>query len=135
MRLNKRGDLGFPEAIMAAMIVTLALTMFFGFFALNAVNDDSGPEVHFDHRIFDNLNVREGEVAGDIEGHLISEMERHGYRGMSMTCEVPGGLGIKGKTVRVGNLDGKIESERFLLQLNSTDGRIIPAVIEVVVCA
>jgi hypothetical protein len=135
MRLNKRGDLGFPEAIMAAMIVTLALTMYIGYFALNTVGNESGPEVRVDHRIFENLSLRDGEVVGDIEIQLISEAERHGYRGISFTCEVPGGLGIKGKSLCIGNMDGKIDSERFLLQLKSSDGRVVPAVIEVVVCA
>jgi len=114
--------------------VTLALTMYFGFFALNAVNNESGPEVHVDHRIFENLSLRENEIIGDIEMQLISEAERHGYKGISFTCEVPGGLGIKGKSLRIGNMDGKIDSERFLLQLKSTDGRVVPAVIEVAVC-
>jgi len=134
MRLNKRGDIGFPEAIMAAMIVTLALTAYFGFFALNAVNNESGPEVRVDHRIFDNLTIRDGEIIGDIEMQLISETERHGYKGISFTCEVPGGLGIKGKSLCIGSMDGKVDSERFLMQLRSSDGRIVPAVIEVVVC-
>ncbi|MCL2032596.1 MAG: hypothetical protein FWG96_04955 [Methanomassiliicoccaceae archaeon] len=134
MRFNKRGELGFPEAMMAVMIVTLSLTAYLGLFALNAANNESGAAVHVDHRIFDNLVLNNGEVAGDIEMQLVSEAERHGYRGISVICEVPGGLGFKGMSVRIGDMDGMISSERFLFQLRSADGRIVPAVIEVAVC-
>ncbi|MCL2148937.1 MAG: hypothetical protein FWH47_06335 [Methanomassiliicoccaceae archaeon] len=134
MRFNKRGELGFPEAIMAVMIVTLSLSAYLGLFALNAANSGGGPDVHIDHRIFDTLVVSRGEVTGDIEMMLVSEAERHGYRGVSVICEVPGGLGVKGMSVRIGDMDGSIGSERFLCQLRSADGRALPAVIEVAVC-
>lgn len=134
MRFNKRGDLGFPEAIMAAMIVTLALTAYLGLFALNTVNNEGEPDVQIDHRIFGGLTLADGQVVGDITICLISEMERHGFRGISFKCEVPGELGFKGMSTSIGDMDGKVISERFLCQLRSSDGRIVPAVMEVAVC-
>jgi hypothetical protein len=65
---------------------------------------------------------------------LISEAERHGFRGVSVICEVPGGLGYERRNIAIGNMNGDISSERFVFQLRSSDGRLIPAVIEVAVC-
>jgi len=134
MRMNRKGSLGFPEAIMAAMIVTLTLTMYMGILVLNVSDDHNGPEVNIDHRIFEGLTLVDGEIAGDIEGKLISAMERHGYKGVSVTCEVPGELGFEGMHLVIGKMDGKIGCERFPLLLSCTDGRTIPVVIEVAVC-
>ncbi|MDR2698445.1 MAG: hypothetical protein LBB30_02040 [Candidatus Methanoplasma sp.] len=134
MKLDRRGDLGFPEAIMAAMIVTLSLTMYMGLFVLSSANDGGGPEVRVDHRIFGGLTLEDGEIVGDIEMRLITEAERHGFRGITIICEVPGDLGFEGRRIAVGSTDGSISSERFLLSLKGTDGRTVPAVIEVAVC-
>ena len=135
MRLNRKGELGFPEAIMAAMIVTLVLTLYLGLFALNAAEEGGGSDVHIDHRVFGGLSLEDGEIAGDIELRLVSEMERHGLKGISFVCEVPGELGFADRSLVVGNMNGSISSERFIFLLGSADGRTVPAVIEVVVCA
>ena len=135
MKLNRKGSIGFPEAIMAAMIVTLSLTLYMGMLALSAAEENSGPGVHVDHRIFGGLTLEDGEFAGDIEIRLVSEMERHGYRGISVICAVPGELDFEDRHIRVGVMDGRIESERFLMGMTSSDGRVIPAVLEVAVCA
>jgi len=134
MKLNRKGELGFPEAIMAAMIVTLVLTMYMGLFALNAANDGGGQDVHINHRIFGDLTLENGEISGDIEMRLVSEMERHGFKGISFICEVPGELGFADKNLVVGNMNGSLSSERFIFLLGSADGRTVPAVIEVVIC-
>lgn len=134
MRLNKKGELGFPEAIMAAMIVTLVLSLYMGLLVLNTADENSEPDVRIDHRIFGSLVLDGGEIAGDIEMRLTSEMERHGLRGISFICEVPGELGFAGRHILVGNMDGNIGSERFIHMLKATDGRILPAVMEVAVC-
>ena len=134
MKLNKKGSLGFPEAIMAAMIVTLVLTMYMGLFVINAVNENNDPDVKVDHRIFEVLSLEDGKITGDIEHELISEAERHGYRGISFTCKVPGELGFEDRHDLIGKMDGRIGSERFILPLMLSDGRTVPVVIEVAVC-
>jgi len=135
MRFDRKGELGFPEAIMAAMVVTLVLTLYMGLFALNTADNGGGPDVHVDHRIFNDLFLEDGKIAGDVELHLISEMERHGFRGISFVCEVPGELGFEDRHTVIGSMDGNISSERFVFLLGSADNRVIPAVIEVAVCA
>ncbi|MCL2296570.1 MAG: hypothetical protein FWC29_05795 [Methanomassiliicoccaceae archaeon] len=135
MRLNKKGGFGFTEAIMAAMIVTLVLSLYMGLLVLNTAEENSTPEVRVDHRIFSGLALEDGEVVGDIEMRLISEMERHGFRGISFACEIPGELGFNGRHMTLGDMDGKVNSERFVFLLRSDDGRTVPAVIEVAVCA
>ena len=134
MKLNRRGSLGFPEAIMAAMIVTLTLTMYIGILVLNTADIDNEPDVTIDHRIFKDLTLDDGKIVGDVEGKLTSEMERHGYRGVMFTCEVPGELGFEGMHIVIGDMDGNIGSERFPYSLSTTDGRTVPVVMEVAVC-
>ncbi|MCL1978878.1 MAG: hypothetical protein FWG60_01795 [Methanomassiliicoccaceae archaeon] len=134
MRFDRRGDLGFPEAIMAAMIVTLSLTLYLGLFALSTVDDGGDTAVRVDHRIFNGLSLEDGEIVGDIEMRLISEAERHGFKGIIVICEVPGGLGFEDRRISVGSADGNISSDRFILPLRSSDGRTIPTVIEVAIC-
>jgi len=134
MKFNNKGSLGFPEAIMAAMIVTLVLTMYMGLFVLNAANEKSDPEVNIDHRVFEGLILEDGKITGDIEQQLISESERHGYKGVSFTCEVPGEFGFEARHISVGEMTGKISSERFVMPLRSSDGRTVPTVMEVAVC-
>ncbi|MDR1690896.1 MAG: hypothetical protein LBR42_03500 [Candidatus Methanoplasma sp.] len=134
MRFNKRGGLGFPEAIVAAMIVTLSLSAYLGLVALNAANEYEGSEMHIDHRMFDGLTLEDGKIVGDIEPSLTSEAERHGYRGVSFRCEVPGGLGFETVSFMIGDMDGNITSKRFIIDLLSKDGRVIPAIAEVAVC-
>ena len=134
MRFNRKGSLGFPEAIMAAMIVTLSLTMYMGILVLNTADVNNGPDVNIDHRIFEGLTLADGEVTGDIEDKLIYAMERHGYRGISFSCEVPGDLGFKPKHIIIGKMDGKIGCERFPFILSCEDGRAVPVVMEVAVC-
>ncbi|MCL2317566.1 MAG: hypothetical protein FWC44_00715 [Methanomassiliicoccaceae archaeon] len=134
MRLNRKGSLGFPEAIMAAMIVTLSLTMYMGILVLNTAEIDNEPDVNIDHRIFEGLTLADGEITGDIENKLIYAMERHGYKGVSVTCEVPGELGFEPLHIKIGKMDGKIGGERFPFLLKCADGRTVPAVIEVAVC-
>lgn len=134
MRFNAKGGLGFPEAIMAAMIVTLVLTLYMGVLVLSAADEEGGPEVNIDRRIFGCLVLEDGKIAGDVETPMISEMERRGLRGISFTCEVPGELGFETRHVVVGSMDGSIGSDRFVSLLASADGRTVPAVMEVAVC-
>lgn len=119
---------------MAAMIVTLTLTLYLGAFALSTADDGSGTAARIDHRVFNDLYLEDGEIAGDIEMRLISETERRGLKGITFICEVPGGLGFESRRTIVGSMDGNIGSERFVFQLRSSDGRVVPAVIEVAVC-
>ncbi|MDR1405030.1 MAG: hypothetical protein LBJ20_05645 [Candidatus Methanoplasma sp.] len=134
MKFNRKGGLGFTEAIMAAMIVTLSLTAYMGLIAIDLLDDSKEPEMNVDHRIFRGLTLSDGKITGDIESDLVSEMERHGYKGVYFSCEVPGDLGFEKISITTGEMKDNVINERFLLNLISSDGRTIPAVVELAVC-
>ncbi|MDR3074506.1 MAG: hypothetical protein LBU30_00510, partial [Candidatus Methanoplasma sp.] len=94
MRFNKNGSLGFPEAMIAAMIVTLSLTLYMGLVVMDMAGDREEPEILTDRGVFRDLTIIDGEIGGDIESILVSEMERHGYRGIYFSCEMPGDRGF-----------------------------------------
>lgn len=134
MRLDKRGDLGFPEAIMAVMIITLSLTAFMGVVAFDLVNNDDDRSIELDPKIFERLSLDAGTVVGDLNDELNSMVDRHGYKGISVTCKIPGELGFESAVFSVGDLAGDPVFDRFLCSMNSSDGRVLPAVIEVMIC-
>ena len=132
MRLDKRGDLGFPEAMMAVMIVTLVLSMYIGIFVLNVANEETS-DTQVDKDIVKGLTIRDGRIEGDITMKMVAVSEIEGYRGIVLRCIVPGGL-AENEEFSVGNMDGHITSERFLRNLPSDDGKNIPVIFEVAIC-
>ena len=132
MKMNKRGDLGFPEAIMAVMLVTLALSAYMGVFVLSTINDNED-HTFIDRSITDKLTVECDVIEGDIIPELEKMTAQKGYRGITVRCYVPSHP-IDPIEFAVGSMDGKITSERFLRTLNSDDGRILPVVFEVGIC-
>jgi len=118
---------------MAVMLVTLALSAYMGVFMLSTMNDE-GDHAFIDRSVTDKLTVEYDVITGD----MISELERmtvqKGYRGVTVRCYIPSHP-IDSIEFTVGNMEGKITSERFLRTLNTNDGRILPAVFEVGICA
>ena len=132
MKMNKRGDLGFPEAIMAVMLVTLALSAYMGVFILSTLNDE-GDQAFIDRNITEELTVEYDRIAGDIVPELERITTQKGYRGITVRCYIPSHP-IEPVEFTVGSMEGKITSERFLRTLDSNDGRILPAIFEVGIC-
>lgn len=134
MRFDKRGDLGFPEAIFAVMIVTLSLTAFIGIMAITVADDTDEQAIMIDRRIFEKLSVEDGIIIGDIENDIVSAAERYGYGGIGIRCSVPGDLGLDDVSFYIGELNGDIISEKCIVLLSSNDGRAIPAIVEMMIC-
>jgi hypothetical protein len=134
MKMNVKGDLGFPEAIMAVMVVTLVLTAYIGLFALDNSRSDT-PAPDSDRNLVDGIKIVDGTVSGDIVPELTAFIEKNGYRGMIVRCTVPGGIAEGGVEFTVGEMDGPVTGERFIRSVLSDDGRLIPIVFEVAICA
>jgi hypothetical protein len=133
MKINRKGDLGFPEAIMSVMVVTLVLTAYIGMFALdNARSDTHAPDS--DRNIVNGITIVDRTVSGDIVQELTAFIEKNGYRGMMVRCIVPGNLAEVGIEFAAGNMDGQVTGERFIRSIPSDDHRLIPVVFEVAIC-
>ncbi|MDR3282804.1 MAG: hypothetical protein LBS92_04245 [Candidatus Methanoplasma sp.] len=131
MTFDRKGGLGFPEAMMAAMVVILVLTAYVGFFAA-----DRGTETEpaFDRSLANVVTVKGGELSGDMGQELAKFMERHGYRGAMIACRVPGGIASGTLEFSVGKMDGSVFGERFLKAVEADDGRIITVLFEAAIC-
>jgi hypothetical protein len=134
MKMNRKGDLGFPEAIMAVMVVTLVLTVYIGLFALDSSRTDA-TDVDMDRELVDGIIIEDGKVCGDITPELTAFVEKNGYRGILVRCIVPGNIVEGGLEFTVGDMDGTMIGEKFLRTIPSGDGRHIPVIFEVAICA
>ncbi|MDR0524220.1 MAG: hypothetical protein LBG62_07380 [Candidatus Methanoplasma sp.] len=132
MRKDKNGGFGFPEAVMAMMVVSLALTAYLGFFASSAA---AGGAPSIDRGIADGVSVVSGSVSGDLSDDLRALVEKRGYRGASVRCYDPCGAASGSLEFSTGSMDGRVYGERFLRAVPSDDGRAIPLVFEAAVCA
>lgn len=130
MRFDKKGDIGFPEAMMSVMIVTVVLTLFLGAFVLNSNN--SSDDLTFNEEIINDFSIECSELKynGDTEAYV----QKNGYTGVSILCTVPGEFIDCDLTVSCGTLDGSMFSDRYLVTIKADDGRSIPVLFEVAVC-
>lgn len=130
MRLNRRGDIGFPEAMMAVMIVTVVLMAYLGVFAAGAADrTDAAPE--FDRRITAGARIASGELILDAEDRMAGFIEKNGCRGLTVRCSIPGNSWVETAEFFSGTLDGRISGEKYTQSIKSDEGRIFTAVFEV----
>lgn len=133
MRLDKKGDLGFPEAILAVMIVTLVLMIYLGAFVIQTgTEDDESPEL--DDEILSGISIRDNEFTANIDDGLYKFLERNDYKGIKIECWTPGNLIESHYSHLLGNMDGKLQEEHYLKTISSDDGRMIPVIFEVTLC-
>ena len=116
MRSDRRGDMGFMEAMVAFMAVTVMLTAFMGVLATTTVVTADPTE-----------SLDPGEFTGTIESD--------GFRGAAVTVTVPGGFCPDIETFTVGDMDGMLYSRSIPGLVTDDSGRVLPAVYEVVLCA
>lgn len=133
MKMNRKGDIGFPEAIMASMVVTLVLTAFIGMIAMDMVNsEETVPEERME--LAEYISVVEGVAVGDLTEPMTETMERNDYRGITVRCSMPGTLVECNLEFTVGQMDGDLFSDRYLDIVNTDDGRVLCIVFEVAIC-
>ena len=130
MKMNKKGEGGFMEAIMAVMIVTVSLTAFMGFLSysdLGALNDDSAIDVSFVRC----LAVDDGVITGSCAKEMENAVCRNGYSGMALDAWIAGTDSDFRETV--GITDGmNADSVSGTLSVTSGDGRTYAVCYEVV---
>jgi len=129
MRLNRRGEAGFAEAMMAAVAVALTLTAFMGALAYNTLTDtpDEGPRA----LPLPDLRVEGGEVTGDVGLCIAEAMERGS--GVTFRAYVPG-HGITPFEFRDGSDEGGVlERHVGSFVIGCDDGRALVCSYEVTV--
>jgi hypothetical protein len=121
MHLDRKGEAGFMEAILAAMVVTVALTGFMGLLALNSASEDV-PSVDVDIDTFDGLGIVDGKIAwtGD-EGPSVPE----GICGIRLTVSAVGGIMDGEFVISDGECEGLRECKVGTAIIGSDDGRAV----------
>ncbi len=133
MRFNRKGDMGFPEAMMAVMVVMIVLTVYLGAFLIHAhTSEDDVPE--FNTNVLSGISIENDRVTGDLYQDLSGYVEHNGYRGAIITCCVPGDSVECDLSFSFGDIDGDITTKRFTRVIPSDDDRMIPVVFEVMLC-
>ena len=124
---DRRGEMGFAEAMLAVMAVTVVLMMYAGTLSA-AVHDGGDPLDALDPDMF-RCRVSDGEVLTEFEGYLGGYMSSHGLSGITAYVSVPGFA--DGRAVGVGGSDGMIHSRSFSIDVPGDRGRTLVAVVAV----
>ncbi len=132
MRLDNKGDIGFPEAMMALMMVIIVLSAFLAFFVFNVVQaSEEAPE---NDDFFDTIVIRNGTIEDDFQEYMEDYCLANDCSGMNIRITVPGEiLNIEGE-YSYGSMDGSLGGARYLRTVQIEDGRLIPMIFEVAVC-
>lgn len=133
MKMDRKGDIGFLEAIMATMMVCMVLTAFTGFLAGETMQD-AAEIPGFDRSAADGVTVVDGAYRGDLTAALQQQADRWGYAGLTVRCYAPGDSTLTAGSWHIGSLTGGIAGDRFLRDIPADDGRLVPTVFEVAVC-
>lgn len=136
MIADRRGEVGFLEAIISAMAVCLVLTAFIGFLAAEILEDATDP-AGIDRSIVNNVIISNGRYVDEgLDVKLSDLAERNGYSVAMITCHAEGVDDIEnGHWGREPAYDPGIVSDRFMRCVHSDDDRIVPTVFAVFVCS
>lgn len=130
MKLDRRGDIGFPEAMMAVMIVTIVLTAYLAAFATGVVvTEKDAPD--FDRHITCDAHIKGDKIILDVEDGMERFLARENCNGLTLRCSIPGHPSISMLDTSAGTTDGKVSGERYTQTIRSDDGRVYSAVFEV----
>jgi hypothetical protein len=126
MKLNGRGEGGFMESMLAAMVVVISLTAFLSslsFFA--SQNYEKEMEVPLD--VLGGVRIVDGKIEADIGGKMYDAMERYGYAGMRVSLSIAGAGRDSEFGLDAGSKDSDIVSSRGgTIIVKTDDGRSVP---------
>lgn len=125
MRLNRRAETGFMEAIVSMMAVTLVLSIYLVFVAASVVGTAEGPGM--DIRMLD-IDARDGYSLSD--DYITEYMEVNELSGIQVSVAIPL-YDEEGTVFSSGIAEGLEQTERFIILVDYQDGRRVPAIVEV----
>ncbi len=130
MRMDKKGDIGFMEAMVAAMAVSIILAAFIGMVALKIYEADIDPRELDIDAITGHIVVSEGMILGDIQDELERQVIKAQINGASIKCtSVPNKDNdpvLKGELFfTAGTFAGQLSTERKLLSIDTDDGYVL----------
>lgn len=133
MRIDRSGDMGFMEAVVAFMAVTVVLTAFMGALVTTTVVT-ADPTESLDPGEFSGT-VESGVFVPGFEDYIRGFVDTKGLAGASVSVTVPGGFCSWSEPFIVGDVDGMLFSRSIHGTVTDDSGRTLPALYEVVLCS
>ena len=126
MKLNKKAEGGFMEAVLAVMAVVITLTAFLSFLSIS-LSDDHEAETEISLNILDDVRIVDGNIEADIEDKMNETVERYGYGGMKVVLSISNGIYDSSLTIGVGEFDSDVAaSKNGTVTVRTDDGRTVP---------
>ncbi len=132
MDIGRRGDMGFAEAIIAFMAVTVVLSAYFGL-AVHVQLEVSDPASGLSEEMFTGT-VSDGVFVPSYTDYLGDYLDTSGCKGISVTVSIPGGFCGDVPPSTAGSMDGQTSTRTFSNMVSDDKGRTFPAFFEVTVC-
>ncbi|MDR0334904.1 MAG: hypothetical protein LBH69_03360 [Methanomassiliicoccaceae archaeon] len=126
MNINKRGEGGFMESMIAVMIVVISLTAFLSFLAFS-LSHDTEKATEVPTEFLSGVRIANGNIEADIEDRMIAAAELHGFIGMRVTLSAVDGIYDSKLTLDVGHQDSDvIHTKGGTIVVRTDDGRSVP---------
>ena len=120
------------EAMVALMMVTIALTAFFGMLAYSEIGG-SDDTVTLDTGFIEDLQIVNGSIVGETQKQLDHFVEKNGLNGTRLTVDTAGTLSDASLLRTSGMTDGNnVGTITGTFSIRSDDGRTFAASYEVV---
>ncbi|MCL2786645.1 MAG: hypothetical protein FWD81_05460 [Methanomassiliicoccaceae archaeon] len=126
MKLNRKGEGGFMESMLAVMVVVISLTAFLSFLPFSmSVEDYVDHDIRSD--ILDGVRISGGKIETEIGERIEETMIRYGYEGMTIILSVSDGIYGSEVTFSAGSRDSdNIVSKNGTITVRADDGRSVP---------
>jgi len=128
MKLNRKGDIGFMEAMAGAMTVCLVMTAFTAFLMAETLAQEPEPP-SFDWSLLGTITVEDGGFAADPA--CSDYPENHKISGLLIRIHSPAFGSVEGFEAMFGTVSEDSVCERRMISVEYGD-TIIPAVAEAV---
>jgi hypothetical protein len=126
MKMNKSGEGGFMESMIALIIVIISLTAFLSLLAFS-FSHDTGGEIEMPLNVLDDVRIVNGNIEADIDEKMATALETHGLAGMRVVLSVSDGIYHSEVTFNAGRRDGDlIHTRTGTIMIRSDDGRCVP---------
>lgn len=132
MRSDRRGDMGFMEAMVAFMAVSVVLTAFMGALATTTVVT-ADPTGSLDPGEFTGT-IEDGVFVPGFVEYIDGFADTRGCDGVTVSVTVPGGFCEEVEPYVRGYMDGMLFSRTMSGHVADDAGRVLPAFYEVVLC-
>ena len=131
MRSDRRGDMGFLEAMTMVMMVSIVLMLYLGA-ASALIHIHTDPLEGLEGEALD-AKVESGQVVADNSTYMETYVSYTGASGMRVVTTVPGGFASQPLEESFGVMDGDRYTRMFTSQVQADNGRTVIAVFEVTV--